>query len=102
MCVEVLLKDYDESVEMLIRQFQYKQFFEKEECITYYAREFDGWVGDIIGGIALFEDLTIDFADIVYDLRTNQPKGNIIEWIDYCCDLERPINYHSYCKGLRI
>ena len=92
-----ILKEYDKIVSTIINEFQLKQFFEEE----YFTRDFNGWVADIVGGIADFEDLTIDFSDIVYDLRTNQPKGKIIEWMDENVENEQFINYHSYCLGLR-
>ena len=92
-----VLNKYDRQVHRLIHRFILKQFYED----NYQTREFNGWVADIIGGIADFEDLTIDFSDIVYDLRTNQPKGKIIEWMDANVENEQYINYHSYCLGLR-
>lgn len=94
---ETIIKKYDQQVDRVIHRFMIKQFYED----GYFTRDFYGWVADIVGGIANFEDLTFDFADIVYDLRTNQHKGKIIEWMDANVENEQFINYHSYCLGLR-
>ena len=40
-------------------------------------------------------------SDIYFDLKSNQPKGKIIEWYDYILENEVKINYYSYCMGLR-
>ena len=40
-------------------------------------------------------------SDIYFDLKSNQPKGKIIEGYDYLLDNEVNINYYSYCMGLR-
>ena len=40
-------------------------------------------------------------SDIYFDLKSNQPKGKIIEWYDYILENELKINYYHYCMGLR-
>ncbi len=65
--------------------------------------DFEGWVGDTIGGIAYCNDFYFNFQDIVWDINSKQPKGVIIDW--YYENLEIPeksINYFSYTKGLRV
>lgn len=65
--------------------------------------EFEGWVGDTIGGIAYCNDFYFNFQDIVWDINSKQPKGAIIDW--YYKNLEeegKSINYFSYTKGLRV
>jgi len=72
-------------------------FCEKQEM------DFNGWIGDIIGGIAICNDFYFNFDDIVLDINFDQPKGDIIDW--YFDNLEiqdKYINYYSYIKGLRI
>lgn len=67
------------------------------------SMSFEGWVGDIIGGIAYCSDFYFNFQDIVWDVNSKQPKGAIIDW--YYENLEIPeksINYFSYTKGLRV
>ena len=61
--------------------------------------DFDGWVGDTIGGIACCNDFYFNFQDIVWDVNSNQPKGTIIDW--YSQNLYSPENsknYYSYTK----
>jgi hypothetical protein len=79
-----------------------RRFCEKQEI------DFDGWVGDGVGGIASFISqyfFTID--DIALDLHTKQPKGLILDWqsdgVDCNMFNETPqnINYKSYTMGLR-
>lgn len=65
--------------------------------------DFEGWVGDVVGGIAYCNDFFFDFLNIVLDINSKQPKGLIVDW--YYENMENPeksINYHSYTKGLRI
>lgn len=70
--------------------------------------EFDGWVGDEVGGIASFiHQYFFNLSDIVLDLNTRQPKGLILNWqtdgVDFNMFKENPhyINYKSYTLGLR-
>lgn len=70
--------------------------------------EFDGWVGDEIGGIASFVcQYFFNLSDLILDLNTKQPKGLILEWqsegVDFNMGKEQPqyINYKSYTMGLR-
>lgn len=75
--------------------------FEKKQDLN-----FGYWIGDIIGEIAVFNDTYyFNFTDIVFDLKTNQPKGKIIEWIEYIIeysnDTDYRINYETYCFGAR-
>ena len=74
-----------------------KKFCEKQDM------EFEGWVGDITGGVACCNDFYFKFQDIVWDINSKQPKGAIVNW--YYENLEIPeksINYYSYTKGLRV
>lgn len=71
-----------------------KDFCRKQDLI------FDGWVGNQIGGIAYCSDFFFNMNDIVLDLKTDQPKGNIIDWY-YSNTEEYTINYYSHTKGLR-
>ena len=66
--------------------------------------EFEGWVGDTVGGIACFGDVMFfSFGDIVLDINSSQEKGLIINWIYDCCDNpDKSLNYYSYTKGLRF
>ena len=73
--------------------------------------EFDGWVADEVGGIAGFvSQYFFNVCDLILDLKTNQPKGLILEWQNDSTDFnaikreeERKfINYKSYTMGLRF
>ena len=77
---------------------EYIQKFCKKQDI-----EFDGWVGDIVAGVASFaEQYFYNFSDIVYDVNSRQPKGLILDWQNDDIDNPtKPINYYSYSKGLR-
>ena len=60
--------------------------------------EFDGWVGGTVGGFADCGGLSFSFSDIVFDIKTGQPKGKIVEWFDN----EERINYPTYTKVMSI
>ena len=69
---------------------------------------FDGWVGSEYLGIAGFNSIySISINDILLDIKTNQPKGLILEWIKYSVPFvilnenQDYINYKSYTIGLR-
>jgi len=91
-----LIKDYEDACNAIVARFSKKQ-----------GIEFDGWVGDDIGGIASFIcQYFFDMHDIVLDLKTNQKKGFIMQWQDDGVDahfegVESNINYNSYIMGLR-
>ena len=79
-----------------------KAFEKKHDIIS------DGWVGDEIGGIASFAcQYFFNLSDIILDLNTKQPKGNILNWQSEDVDFnmfnekQQNINYKSYTMGLR-
>jgi hypothetical protein len=84
-----------------------RRFCEKQEI------DFDGWVGDEVGGIASFiHQYFFNMSDIILDITTNQPVGFILDWqsdgVDYNMfdynmfkDKTEYINYNSYIMGLR-
>ena len=62
-----------------------------------------GWVNNEVGGTAICSDFYFNLHDIVCDISSEQPKGQIIDWYYECLDNpENSINYYSYTKGLRI
>lgn len=69
--------------------------------------DFDGWVGDEIGGMGSFGDFYFNYDVIRYDIDHNVRKGTLIRWYDaelqHNAEREVPqhINYSSWCKGLR-
>ena len=71
-----------------------KAFCKKEEV------EFDSWVGNVIGGIAIFGKYYLNYTDIIYDLQTNQIKGTIFRWYDYSIlNPYKSVSYEQYCKS---
>jgi len=90
------MKDLKKKYESVCNEYV-KIFCEKNDL------EFEGWVGDIVGGVAFCSDFVFNFHDIVWDVNSEQPKGTILNW--YCENLESPeksINYYSYTKGLSV
>ena len=92
-----LIEKYEFICNELVAKFEEKQQI-----------EFEGWIGDEIGGLASFSfQYFFNLADIILDLKTNQPKGCIINWSEEETDFnlfnENPhyINYKSYTMGLR-
>ena len=63
----------------------------------------DSWCAGDVGGVIEINDAYLNFTDIILDVDTNQPKGNIFKWYwenDFLNGKE--INYYSYTKGLRV
>ena len=59
-------------------------------CMEYVLRfcekhdlNFEGWVGDRVGGTAEIGDMLLDFSDIRYDIDTEQKVGTIEKWWGY-------------------
>jgi hypothetical protein len=75
-----------------------------------HGLEFEYWPGNDIGGVAAYGDYFFNFSDILFDIDTEQPIGQIIEWHNACVDyhcIEKPsetqfINYRSWCMGARF
>ena len=64
--------------------------------------DFDGWVADEVGGIAVCADFYFNLHDIKLDVDKDVEAGVICGW--YYDNLESgkpPINYTSYLMGLR-
>ena len=95
--MEKIIKTYENSCHNLIDIFCNKQEI-----------DFDGWIGDEIGGMASFNcEYFFSFSDIVLDFNTKQPKGQILNWSNEDLELNmfrknhQHINYKSYTMGLR-
>lgn len=93
-----LAKIYDDTCNKLLEEFCNKQDMEN-----------DGWVGDEVGGVACCcgcGDYYFCFSDIIHDIRTNQPKGLILDWQDEYIEAsqndKKVMNYKGYTKGLRF
>jgi len=90
---QTLKERYDILIEEYIQAFVKKHEY-----------EFDGWIANDNTGIAIFIDqYFFNVGDIMYDINNKCKKNLIFEWQDYCMDeTNENINFHSYCKGLRI
>ena len=71
--------------------------------------EFNGWVGNDVGGIAGFAtQYFFSIQDMILDLNTKQKKGFILQWqsemVEYRMSEppKQTINYKSYTLGLRM
>ena len=82
------------------------------EIVDMFARkhslDFDGWVSDEVGGIAVFStQYFFSMSDIIFDLQTKQKKWFILEWQTVGAEYhsrtgsDKSINYRSYAMGMR-
>jgi hypothetical protein len=98
MKIPKLIAKYEKVVTEIVKQFIVKN------CGVSYKESIDYiefWVADRIGGYVEIADRVINFDDILYDMETEQPKGKLFKWYDYCVENESSINYESYCMGAR-
>lgn len=86
-----------------------KQKFEKicNEYIEAFSKkqelDFEGWVADKIGELALFGDYTFGMDEIRYDIDNEVKPGEILSFQDYCVSMHyigksTHINYENYVK----
>lgn len=101
MAKTVKLQELNRQYEFVCNEWIQK-FCKKQGIVS------DGWVGDEIGGIASFAcQYFFNLSDIILDLKTKQPKGQILDWqsdgVDFNMfnDNQQHINYKSYTMGLR-
>lgn len=75
----------------------YIELFEKK-----HELEFEYWVADRVGEVAVFGYYFLGFCDIRIDLEQDIEKSIFFEWYSYALDLAmegKPvINYESYLK----
>ena len=88
--INSMKEDYNKSVNLYIKAFE-----EKHDI------EFDYWVADIIGSIAMFGDYFFDFLDIKYDIDNFIEEKEIFNWYNFILDSEKKVNYSSWCKGYK-
>lgn len=86
--IDALKEDYEDACNEYVYLFCKKQ-----------DMEFQGWIGDIVGGTAYCSDLCFNFLDIVWDVNTNQEAGKITDWYFSAMDsVEDSVNYYTYTK----
>ena len=89
-----LKKKFDETISEIVKKFEKKQ------------RVFSDDLDKPLEHIWFMEGLMfLTLSDIIFDLETDQPKGQIIEWF-FNYERERMngirfINYKSYSMGAR-
>ena len=89
------MKDLKKRYESICNDYV-NAFAEKHEI------EFDGWIGDMVGGTASFSDQYFFYiSDIVFDVNNECKKGLILQWQEDNVQNDQSINYSSYSKGLR-
>ena len=95
------IKNYENAVNTIITAFK-----EKQDLDTYGGY----WIGNQIGEVYDFGDMTFDFRDILIDLKEDAPKDEIFKWRDYMMRiwsinhmaggvLLKENNYRSWLKG---
>ena len=95
------IKNYENAVNAIITAFK-----EKQGLDTYEGY----WIGNQIGEVYDFGDMTFDFRDILTDLKEDAPKDEIFKWRDYMMRiwsinhmaggvLLKENNYRSWLKG---
>ncbi len=102
----------EEDRKIAVEQFEIWTKFLVEQFAKKHGLEFDGFVRDDPTGVAEFGDYIFNIGEIYYDLKTEQPKGRILDYQDFCVEIHHyndditdksaitiP-NYESYCMGI--
>lgn len=85
-----VIESFEKSCEKLVLNFC------KKQEVT-----FDFWLGDEIGScFSVNCDAVLTLSDILFDLKTNQPKGKIFNWYWSQVSQENPVSYKKYCEYL--
>ena len=88
--IDTPLRDFEVAVDSLIMEFFENHYLSYDFCVC----------NDSIDVFSI-SHFFFSLSDIYFDLKSNQPKGKIIQWYDYLLDNEVEISYYAYCKGLR-
>jgi len=94
--ISKLKEQYENICDQYIQKFVKKQGY-----------EFDGWVGQEVGGVAGFiEQYFFSLDDIMLDINSKAEKGLIFKWQEdsveqHDKDKFSTMNYKSYIMGLR-
>jgi hypothetical protein len=68
-----------------------KAFCDKQELVY---QGLTGWKKDIV----IASDYHINIMDVITDINTNQPKGNIIDWMEVILSNHKYISYQDYLE----
>ena len=83
-----LRNDYEDACNNYITEFERMSEF-----------NFEGWIGDVVGEIALFGDYVINFSDIVYIVDNDVPVDIFVNWYWFSVEYEQcKINLQNYFK----
>ena len=77
------IESYEKICNEIAREFCKKQ-----------GLTFEYWAADRVGEVVLCSDIFFGLSDIVFDLKTKQPKGKIIEWYND----NSKMNYQTFVK----
>ena len=72
-------------------QSDYINCFEQKHSIS-----FDGWVGQEVGGVAMFGDFFFNYDDIRLDIDNKARKDLIFNWYDLVLEDNRSPNYETW------
>lgn len=92
------IQDFERSTKLLIDMFCKKQEVDYEFSVS----------DDITGVSAYSGHNYFSLNDVYFDMVNDKPKGLIIEWQQYISyysitkNVDRFINYESYCLGARF
>ena len=84
------LKDnYIKAVDAYIAEFEKR-----------YKVELEYWVGDVVGEVATFGDLILNFTDVKYSVDNNIPFNWLYNWYYFLVEYGKKcfINLDSYCR----
>ncbi len=97
-------KELENDIGIAARLFEQESLFLTRTFEQKQELDFEFFVADRCTGFASFGDvLVFRIDDIYHDLKTNQPKGLIIDWLYDSLEHEnQTINYRSYCMGARF
>ena len=83
-----LRDDYESACYNYIKEFE-----------RIYEFDFEGWIGDNVGGVALFGDYAIAFSDIIYIVDNDVHVDTFVNWYWFCAEYEQcKINLQNYFK----
>ena len=89
--MENLKKQYNESVKNYIIEF------EKRHDV-----DFDGWIGETVGEVAMFGDYTFNFSEIKYVIDNDIKFEWLSDWYWFIVTYQKCYyNFNSYCKFRR-
>ena len=103
--------DSEISTQNVIDKMRPKSLQERfNQCVLEYVNlfcekqemDFSYWIGGHIGQICEINDFILGFQEIQYDIDNNIEKGMIVDWYDENLAGGQSINYHSFCRGLRV